>query len=133
MVCLERVRRLRRRARGLADESDALAGRLIGLAYTFLFVAFARILFVAPDLGGAVGVRERALVGQAKAARPVRRATPRCCWRSRCTGCRWTWRTRARDRFFTQHVVVQGMVLAGFVLVLVALASESRPFVYFQF
>jgi uncharacterized heparinase superfamily protein len=41
--------------------------------------------------------------------------------------------TRARDWFFARPVVLQGAALAAYVLVLVALAAEARPFVYFQF
>jgi alginate O-acetyltransferase complex protein AlgI len=133
VVCLERVRRLRRRERGLPDESDALGAQLFGLAYTFLFVAFARILFVAPDLGSAAGYLDSlwAGTGTGGAAGAQGYATLLL-----AIALHWLpheAQTRARDWFFARPVVLQGAALAAYVLVLVALAAEARPFVYFQF
>jgi D-alanyl-lipoteichoic acid acyltransferase DltB (MBOAT superfamily) len=132
-VCLERVRRLRRRAAGLPDEDDSALGYWAGLAYTFAFVAFARILFVAPDLagaseyakalwssagtGGAAGMQGYVTLLFAIALHALPRATE----------------DRAKHLFFSQHVAVQGLALAALVYVCIALASESRAFVYFQF
>jgi len=133
VVCLERARRLRRRAAGLPDEDDSRAGRIAGLLYTFAFVALARILFVASDLGGAVdyaqalwsssgaggaaGLQGYVTLVAAIALHILPRAAEE----------------RARQLFFSQPVAVQGLALAGFVYVLIALAGESRAFVYFQF
>jgi D-alanyl-lipoteichoic acid acyltransferase DltB (MBOAT superfamily) len=133
VVCLERARRLRRRAAGLPDEDDSRAGRIAGLLYTFAFVALARILFVAADFGGAVdyaqalwsssgaggaaGLQGYVTLVVAIALHILPPATE----------------ARARQLFFSQPVAVQGLALTGFVYVLIALASESRAFVYFQF
>jgi len=132
-VCLERVQRLRRRAAGLSDQDDSTMGYWTGLAYTFVFVAVARILFVAPDLGGAVdyvkAMWSSAGTGGAAGMQGyltlllaiALHALPRPI------------EERAKHAFFSLPAVVQGMALAGMVYVSIALASESRAFVYFQF
>ena len=133
IVCLERVRRLRRRSLGLTDEDESSTGRLFGFAYTFLFVAFARILFVAPDLNGALEFM-RALwssAGQGGAAGTQGYVTLLVAIALHALPLRVE--TRARDLFFSQHVAIQGLFMAAFVFVLIALAAESRAFVYFQF
>jgi alginate O-acetyltransferase complex protein AlgI len=133
VVCLERAHRTSRRKRGLDDTSDALSARVAGFVYTFLFVAFARILFVETDLagawefvsmlldsigvGGAAGLQGYATLGLAIVLHVIPRE----------------WPARAAERLFLLHPTVRGAVLAGCVYVLVALAAEPRPFVYFQF
>ncbi len=107
--------------------------RLIGLVYTFLFVAFARILFVASDLDGAVAYA-RALwssAGEGGSAGVQGYVTLLVAIALHALPQRLE--ARVREYFFSQHVAIQGLLIAGFVLVLVALAAESRAFVYFQF
>jgi D-alanyl-lipoteichoic acid acyltransferase DltB (MBOAT superfamily) len=133
VVCLERVRRLRRRSLGLADEDPSAPGQLIGLVYTFLFVAFARILFVASDLDGAVAYA-RALwssAGEGGSAGAQGYVTLLIAIALHALPQRME--ARARDLYFSQHVAIQGLLMAGFVFALIALAAESRAFVYFQF
>ena len=133
VVCLERVRRLARRRRGLPDHGDTIAARILGVAYTFAFVALARVLFVETDLQGALEFFKLLWtgMGQGGAAGPQGYATllvaaalhflPR------------HWQQNAAQRFFAFGPVVRGAALAAFVYVLVAVATETRPFVYFQF
>jgi D-alanyl-lipoteichoic acid acyltransferase DltB (MBOAT superfamily) len=133
VVCLERWRRLRRRAAGLPDEDGSRAGQFMGLFYTFTFVALVRILFVASDLsgainyvreiwsstgaGGASGMQGYLTLIVAMVMHVLPGATER----------------RARLLFFSQPAAIQGLALALFVYALVALAADSRAFVYFQF
>lgn len=133
MVCLERVLRQARRRGELPDPDGSIVTKLFGLAYTFLFVAFARILFVATDLGSA-GEYVRALwssPGLGASAGPqgyvtlaiaiALHALPR------------TWEGRVASWCFQRPPLVQAAGLVAITYGLVALATETRPFVYFQF
>jgi len=133
VVCLERVRRLRRRAAGLSDESDEFVQRMLGWTYTFLFVALARILFVAPDLGGAINYVAAlwSSPGHGGSSGPQGYVTLFAAMALHVLPA--SFEKRTRDWFFSLHPALQGLAMAGFVYVLVALASESRAFVYFQF
>jgi alginate O-acetyltransferase complex protein AlgI len=133
VVCLERLRRSRRRSMGLTQAGQSRFSRLTGLIYTFLFVAFARIVFVEPDWGGAVDYVKALMLspGYGGAAAVQGYVTLLV-----AIALHWLpseIQVRAKDLFFSQHVVVQGFLSAGFVLSLIALGNEPRPFVYFQF
>jgi alginate O-acetyltransferase complex protein AlgI len=133
VVCLERLRRSRRRSMGLTEAGQSRSSRLTGLIYTFLFVAFARIVFVEPDWGGAVDYVKALMSspGHGGAAAAQGYVTLLV-----AIALHWLPREvqiRAKNLFFSQHVVLQGFMSAAFVLVLIALGNEPRPFVYFQF
>ena len=133
VVCLERVRRLSRRRRGLPDHGETISATLLGVAYTFAFVAFARVLFVATDLGDALDFFELlwTSTGQAAAAGPQGYITLVVAVTLHFLPQRR--QQAAAQRFFALGAVPRGVLLAGFVYALMAVATETRPFVYFQF
>jgi D-alanyl-lipoteichoic acid acyltransferase DltB (MBOAT superfamily) len=133
VVGLERVHRLSRRRRGLADHDSSFGAHIFGIAYTFMFVAFARILFVESDLrgaweyvqalwsspgeGGAAGIQGYATL----IAAVLLHFMPE------------NWQSEARTAFFRQARLVQAGLLTALTYGLIALAAEPRAFVYFQF
>lgn len=132
MVCFERWRRQRKFAQsGISSDSHAAA--VIGVMRTFVFVALSRILFVETDLtgaaefvmaiatsqaqGGAAGTRGYLTLAVAVALHFLPRGVEQ----------------QVASRFFGLPPLVQAAGLVGLVMVLVVLASEQRPFVYFGF
>lgn len=129
VVCLERAWRAKRARLGLPGEPSLV----LGILYTFTFVAFARILFVKAELaeaweftssmwsglgvGGAAGPQGYITL----VAALLLHFTPR------------DWSVRAATFFFQRGPIVQGGVVVACIYLLVALAAETRPFIYFQF
>lgn len=133
VVCVERMRRLSRRRRGLPDNDESFSGQLIGLTYTFVFVAFARILFVESDLAGATGYVRNLWLSQGTGAAAGMQGYATLAAAIALHILPRTWEQSIANRAFRMHPALQGCAIAILAYTLVALASESRPFVYFQF
>ena len=133
LVCIERVQREKRRAQGLPELAAGHGAWLFGWLYTFLFVVLARILFVASDLGSA-GHYVEAMFGSsavASAAGPQGYVTLALAVLLHVLPVEWEAQTARR--LFSLPPLLVGGGLAAMVFMLIALAAESRPFVYFQF
>jgi alginate O-acetyltransferase complex protein AlgI len=133
MVCFERLRRTHRVASGLAALAPGKMAALAGLLKTFVFVALARVLFVESDLGGALEFFSRLVAptgagGAAGAQGYVTLAIaallhvlPRSLER------------RVALSLFSLPSPVQAVGMVGLTYMLVVLASDVQPFVYFRF
>ncbi|BAL23285.1 MBOAT family protein [Azoarcus sp. KH32C] len=132
-VCFERWRRGRREARGLPATPQGPVARLCAILLTLQIVALSRILFRAPDLDSAAAYVAAML-------RPVSDFAP-----FTAVGVatlvvavllhylpRHLFAQTARA-YLRAPVVVQGGVLAGLVLALLAVSPGAASFIYFQF
>ncbi len=133
MVCLERARRTRRKALGQPDVVAGAPALLSGIVATFVFVSLARVLFVASDLGaaldffyqlggspgtgGAAGPQGYATLALAMALHLLPRGGER----------------RIVNSMLSLPSIIQAMGMVFFVYLLVILAADTQPFVYFRF
>lgn len=132
-VCLERVVRGWRRKRGRPTLELPSGLAVCGIAYTFIFVALARILFISPDFESAFQYLRMIASSTANgfAAGPQGCLTlvvaialhfvPR------------QFETRLKQRFFAWNPILVAASTTALIYALVVLGASARPFVYFQF
>ena len=133
IVCLERVRRLHRRKKALPDVDDSVMAYTLGICYTFLFVSLVRVLFVSSDLEGAWAYFSAiwSTQGRGGAAGPQGYVTLIAAIALHCLPRSWEGLTGSA--FFRQGAFVQACLMVSIIYLLVMLANEPRPFVYFKF
>ncbi len=132
-VCFERWRRGRREARGLPAQPAGLGAQLVAIVLTFQVVAFSRILFRAPDLDSAaayLGAMLRPLSDHAPfTAVGVLTLLLAVLLHYLPPG---LFGLAARG-YLRSPLLLQGGVLAGLALGLLALSPGGATFIYFQF
>jgi len=130
MVCIERWRRDRRRARGLADVAPHPVRASLA---TFLFVAFSRILFVSADLPAAGRFAASLFGNSAAGGAASAQAYGVLVVAALLHLLPKEWERSVGERFFSLRAWQQGMAYAFGAVALMAWATDPQPFVYFRF